>query len=380
MGRNILMKTFNIDNRHITKAIWIKVIYAHCVFIPLLLGIRYILATYVFEAEMKLYDTSIQVLILTMMLTAFFYYMAKQNVETKIANNYYKSLFYNDLYSTLLIDLKGEIFECNSAVEKMFGYSKKQLLHQKLSSILTFEETEKHIDSFELALSGKPKTFETVLKHYDGRLLEVEIAFVPVFLESNILSVIATLTNIHDRKNVQYRLEEMSIMDGVTEIPNRRHFDHVLESEFQKCMKEGLSLALIMFDIDQFKNFNDTYGHLQGDTCLKDIAQQINSLAKEHIGVCARYGGEEFGLILPGKTTDQSIQIAEKMRIKVEELSIPHKHSKVSNIVTISVGIAHLNKTFSTKEQLIMAADQALYHSKNNGRNQVSVSSQLSIL
>ncbi|MCL7489244.1 MAG: diguanylate cyclase [Desulfobulbaceae bacterium] len=168
-------------------------------------------------------------------------------------------------------------------------------------------------------------------------------------------------------------LEKLSSLDGLTGVPNRRRFDEVLKQEWQRAIRHSTSLSLIMLDIDFFKPYNDTYGHQGGDECLKRVAKALESAARRETDTIARYGGEEFAAILPETGSKGAREVAEALRAVVEEENIPHESSKVSDHVTISVGVATwLPERGSSPEALLGAADEALYKSKENGRNRVT--------
>jgi diguanylate cyclase (GGDEF)-like protein len=170
------------------------------------------------------------------------------------------------------------------------------------------------------------------------------------------------------------RLETLSTVDSLTEVANRRQFDHVLDAEWRRCARTGLPLALLMVDIDHFRAFNDGYGHVAGDACLKKVAGLVRRLVQRAGELVARYGGEEFAVLLPGSDAPHARELAESIRLEVELLAIPHSYSKVAPVVTISTGVAALIPIYgSTPGELIAGADRALYHAKQNGRNRVAL-------
>jgi len=163
-------------------------------------------------------------------------------------------------------------------------------------------------------------------------------------------------------------------MDGLTGVGNRSYYDATLIEEWSNAFVTSSPITLVMFDIDYFKKYNDTYGHLSGDICLQSIAQAINGLFSEDCGYTfCRYGGEEFSLILPSTNMAGGIKVAHLLHDTVEKLNILHKSSEVADIVTLSIGVATIVPTLYLKpETLIEAADSALYHSKTRGRNTIS--------
>jgi len=167
-------------------------------------------------------------------------------------------------------------------------------------------------------------------------------------------------------------LQRLSSLDGLTGVPNRRRFDEILKQEWQRAMRHSTSISLIMLDIDFFKLFNDTYGHQGGDDCLKQVAHTLEQSVLRETDIVARYGGEEFVVILPETGVKGALEVAETLRAKIEAKKIPHASSKVSDYVTISVGVATaVPERGSMPEKLIAAADQVLYEAKDEGRNQV---------
>ncbi len=177
----------------------------------------------------------------------------------------------------------------------------------------------------------------------------------------------------HELAEANKILEKLSSLDGLTGIPNRRRFDEALNQEWQRSIRNSKSISLIMLDIDFFKLYNDTYGHQGGDECLKRVARALDDAVKRETDIVARYGGEEFAVILPETSPDGALEVAEALRSRVEKENITHASSKVSDHVTISVGVATWWPEKKTKPELLLAAaDGALYKSKENGRNVVT--------
>lgn len=159
-------------------------------------------------------------------------------------------------------------------------------------------------------------------------------------------------------------------LDGLTEIANRRCFDQHLSQEWRRLAREQAPLSLVLCDIDYFKSYNDFYGHQAGDKCLKQIAQLIARIAKRPADLVARYGGEEFAVILPNTDAQGAVLVAKLICSGIERLSIPHAKSRVSTVVTASVGISTQVPHHDTSvASLITAADRSLYTAKKQGRN-----------
>jgi len=168
-------------------------------------------------------------------------------------------------------------------------------------------------------------------------------------------------------------LEQLSLIDGLTQIANRRFFDEVLTREAQRLVRDGgLSLGLIMLDIDYFKPYNDHYGHGVGDECLKQVAQSLASIIRRPADSVARYGGEEFVVVLPETTLEGVLLMAERMRKAIAALAIPHAYSPVADHITISLGATAVLLSREVDAKTLLAeADKALYQAKEQGRNRV---------
>ncbi|MGM0691669.1 MAG: diguanylate cyclase [Pseudomonadota bacterium] len=169
-------------------------------------------------------------------------------------------------------------------------------------------------------------------------------------------------------------LERIALKDGLTEIPNRRAFEEHYECECRRAKRNEHSLAVIMLDIDEFKAFNDNYGHGVGDKCLRNVAEAIQESIARPADLVARYGGEEFVVLLPETDATGAAKVAERIRARVESLGIPHAYATSTDVVTISLGVAgsSCNTEQDTKETLLKRADEALYRSKARGRNRVT--------
>jgi diguanylate cyclase (GGDEF)-like protein len=167
-------------------------------------------------------------------------------------------------------------------------------------------------------------------------------------------------------------LEKLSIIDGLTGVANRRHFDQFLEQEWRRSVRSGLSMAIILIDIDHFKLYNDNLGHGAGDDCLKAVAQTLKNTLMRSTDLLARYGGEEFVAVLPQVEHSGGATTSERLRHCVAAMKIPHPQSSTADYVTISVGCASIMPTRgSHPKPLLEAADKMLYKAKEQGRNQV---------
>ncbi|MHB1420144.1 MAG: GGDEF domain-containing response regulator [Bacillota bacterium] len=170
------------------------------------------------------------------------------------------------------------------------------------------------------------------------------------------------------------QLNRLSSLDGLTGIANRRRFDEYIVLEWDRGRRNARPLSLVMLDIDFFKAYNDFYGHQAGDGCLKAVATTIDHLLSRPADLVCRYGGEEFAVILPETPRNGALLLANTMRLRVEQMGIPHVSSSINDYITLSLGVATIlpTKDLSTAD-LIAAADKALYQAKQQGKNRVSI-------
>lgn len=166
------------------------------------------------------------------------------------------------------------------------------------------------------------------------------------------------------------KLERMTNLDSLTGLANRRCFDDALVKEWVRNGRADAPLGLIMIDIDHFKHYNDALGHVDGDTCLRRVAEAIRSVVHRPGDMVARYGGEEFAVILPNTDYAGALAVAENIHASVARIGIEHPDSSVGCVVTVSIGVASGVPTCgTTPEQHLQAADRALYQAKESGRN-----------
>lgn len=167
-------------------------------------------------------------------------------------------------------------------------------------------------------------------------------------------------------------LRSQTLLDGLTCIANRRHFDLTIEKEMRRSKRTSLPMCLALIDIDYFKAYNDYYGHQQGDDCLIQVAAELSTSMRRPADFVARYGGEEFAVILPETNQASAFKIMEAIRIKIAERRIEHRTSIVAPHISVSIGLAALNGESELEaKDLIGRADQALYQAKGDGRNSV---------
>ena len=195
------------------------------------------------------------------------------------------------------------------------------------------------------------------------------------FTREELLAQVAAQIKVrkyHELAQENSRLRRELIIDTLTSLTNRRGFDEFFDEEWRRALRIDYELSIMMIDIDFFKQYNDTYGHLKGDDSLVQVANALKGIARRPGDVVARFGGEEFVILLPMTNAKNAVQIAEKTCRHVEALGIPHKESGISNYITISIGVVTAKPRQDLAQvELIKAADQALYQAKNEGRNRV---------
>ncbi len=185
----------------------------------------------------------------------------------------------------------------------------------------------------------------------------------------------AALRALHDSQEQLARanaeLQKLAALDSLTGIANRRRFDEALHVEWQRCWRQRTPLALLLCDVDSFKQYNDTFGHPAGDLCLKKTAGILTGQLKRPADLAARYGGEEFAILLPATDLAGALQLAEACRAQLEHLALPHPQAQAGGgRVTMSIGVACMvPDENNSMEQLVAEADSALYEAKRGGRN-----------
>ncbi len=174
-------------------------------------------------------------------------------------------------------------------------------------------------------------------------------------------------------KHAQDELLQLSMYDELTNLYNRRQFNQKVEEEWFRCMRHQEGITILLIDIDYFKRYNDCYGHLKGDHCIAQIADQIHTSFTRATDFVARYGGEEFVVLISQASLEEGIKAATRLLENIRSLELPHQASTVSDMVTISIGVASMVPTAeSTPAQLIQEADNELYKAKEGGRNRIS--------
>lgn len=283
----------------------------------------------------------------------------------------------------VVMDKAGRIVLFNKAAESLTGYSFEEVKNKCPWDIFILpEEIDGVSEVFERLTSGDfPNTHTNFWITKDGRHRLIDWSNTAITdqkeaekdiekHQKNLERIVEQRTNELNRTNEH--LDKIARIDSTTGIYNRRHFNETLEAELRRSRRMKEKLSLIMCDVDYFKNYNDTYGHIAGDGCLKEIATILDNAFNRASDLVARYGGEEFSIILPGITSKKALSLAEELIKGIRKKKLPHKSSPIGEIVTISVGVATIQlNELENCTSIISAADKALYQAKESGRNNV---------
>ena len=297
---------------------------------------------------------------------------------------HYRLLADNIADIIILIDARGLLRYVSRSAEPVLGLRPKDIVGKSCFDLVHPDDRES-VKSATTRLDGVDSVATVVFRHYrgDGTLAWVESKFKLATepddpARTEFLCVIRDVT---ERKRMEdeltqlnRRLTQLAATDGLTGLTNRRTFDGFLRREYEICDE----IAVLLFDIDNFKGYNDTYGHQAGDRCLQAVAKAIGDATANTSGLSARYGGEEFAVVLPNTTESAALKVAESIRLTVRALGIPNTASS-RGYITISAGVAARNRSTIDEAALVGEADTALYEAKRLGRNRSILYSSLDL-
>ena len=191
-------------------------------------------------------------------------------------------------------------------------------------------------------------------------------------------AIVKARVNTHIKIIDQMRtIERLGLIDTLTKVSNRRGFDNRFNADWGRSIREQTPISFMIMDIDKFKNYNDTYGHHQGDNALKAFAERASQTSNRSNDFFARWGGEEFVMLLPNTDIYGAAEVAEKLRANIEEMEIPTEDGEITK-VTVSIGVKSVNPTADTSSSdFLTKADQALYRAKESGRNRVELCKEM---
>lgn len=277
----------------------------------------------------------------------------------------------------------GKIVFCNEQYQALFpksAYARKEGAHITdivRATVRNGERQDLPIDLDEESIQAAARTLfvnkDEVIPLADGRWLSLRTR---VTEDQYVLALVSDITAMKESelslKSLAERMKGLAETDALTGLANRRFFDEGLQREFEAAKQTGGPLSVLLIDVDRFKAYNDSYGHLAGDGCLQSVAGAIAAASRRSGDITARFGGEEFAVLLPDTDTDTAIAIADKIRTSIRELDLPHEGSEYG-IVTVSVGATVFTRDsrVGNPAELVARADLALYQAKDAGRDRV---------
>jgi diguanylate cyclase (GGDEF)-like protein/PAS domain S-box-containing protein len=268
----------------------------------------------------------------------------------------------------LIVERGGRIQYANPACDRYLGYATEDLVGRSLVELMAGKET--YPDGCTAMEAIGHGTREVRIRHRDGGLRAMDLTMTPMHAADGLF--VALLHDITHHKQSEDALQRAALLDSLTKIANRRHFDACMEKEWQRAIRNAEPLSLVVLDVDHFKQYNDTFGHAAGDVCLQRVAQALQAHALRPTDLAARYGGEEFVLLFAETPMDAAARLAEAIRAAVEGLQLVNPRSSTSRWLTVSVGVATIVPTqLDQIEQLFVCADRAMYAAKASGRNRV---------
>ena len=291
--------------------------------------------------------------------------LARANRELKATKEYLENLLHSSIDAIITLDRQGQINYVNQGTTKMLGHASAELLGKTVDFVLAGGREEAEYIGRLLETVPEIPSYETELLMQDGGHLPVSVSISAVKTpDGHWDNFLAICKDITAQKKVEATLKEESIKDGLSGLYNQRYFFDRLESEIERARRQGHALSLLLFDVDQFKTYNDTHGHLEGDRVLRTIGQVVLECTREHVDIGFRYGGDEFTVILPEAREEQALLIAERIRATFEQ-----KHF---DQLTLSVGLMTY-KVGQTSRSFIHFVDKIMYSAKRSGGNRVYV-------
>ena len=289
-----------------------------------------------------------------------------------------RQIFNNSIDETWIIDTDYNVIRVNQRMQALLKKPESEILGKKCYDLLDLDICRKQ--KCPLKNANAPGQMMEVSRKIkaDEVSFNYILSATPFFGFSNeLIGFIESLKDITKRKVLERKLKlanrelkKISVLDGLTQIYNRRYFDKILPQEFNRCKRKKEHLSLMMIDIDYFKFYNDSYGHMAGDNCLKTVAQIISNSINRASDIAVRYGGEEFAVVLPNTPIDGAVTVARRIQETLMHRRIEHKSSKISQFLTVSIGIQSAIPTSDLAiDDIIQRADLALYEAKSRGRS-----------
>jgi diguanylate cyclase (GGDEF)-like protein/PAS domain S-box-containing protein len=310
--------------------------------------------------------------------------------ELEASEENYKAILMASPDNITIADLSGRIIMVSRSANRIFGYDPGEGPGMSVMDFIAPEDHERARANIVKMIQENypgPNEYRGIRKDRSCFDIEVNNALV-CDRQGNPIRMVLIVRDITNRKKAAQQIQKLvhqleierdlaqsnSLTDSLTGLSNRRCFDNALRSEFSRHKRSGSQLSLVMLDVDHFKKYNDHYGHLAGDDCLRQIARILKTVVERATDIVARYGGEEFVVVLPDTNSQGAAVVAGRIGESVLRLAVPHAKSDTSEFVTISLGIASaVDHDLTDGTQLVALADRALYHAKMNGRNRCEV-------
>jgi diguanylate cyclase (GGDEF)-like protein/PAS domain S-box-containing protein len=307
-------------------------------------------------------------------------YIKKLNTAIQTNETTYRSILAASIDPIIIIDDSGVITSASSAIEKTFGWSSSEICGKHFNTLLASSLRNKYDNLFKNSVDITSNSLlgdihEIIGQHRMRRDFPCEVSINRISINDfSETFFTAIFRDISKRKLNELKMGWLSTHDELTKIYNRHYLNEQIEREWRRLLRSQAPLAIIIIDVDYFKNYNDYLGHQSGDSCLQKIATSLELAIRRSNDFVARFGGEEFVIILPETDINGAKQVAENIQSKIRSLNILHPSSTVSKKVSVSMGIASMIPSKGCSyERLFKFADQALYNAKNNGRDRYCI-------
>ncbi len=291
----------------------------------------------------------------------------------------YRSLFEQSKDAIFIIQAEGpevgKILSANQSACLMHGYTQKEILCMSIFNLNTPEYVEKAPKLIKRMLAGEALRFEVMHTRKDGTIFPVEVSasVIEIGNKKLILAIDRDISRRKQTEEERYKLikelERISQIDGLTDLLNRQYLDKRLSQEISRAKRYGNDLSLMMFDIDNFKEINDKYGHIIGDKILQKIASVLKETLRD-TDIAGRFGGDEFIIILVQTDLNVGLQVAQRIHAQIEKAKIPFKKRRYIGF-TVSMGVCQYNNKIESLEDFITKVDEALYRAKQSGHNKI---------
>lgn len=291
--------------------------------------------------------------------------LQQKNEELHRTKTYLENLLNSSVDAIVTVDTAGQITFANPGTAAMLGWPDMGLSGRPVREILVGGDDEVSYIQSMLGVDRPLQNYETELVHATGAHVPVNVSLSIVLnSEGQVATVLAICKDITAQKRLEAELKEATVKDALTGLYNHGYFFDRLDSEIERASRQGHPLSLILFDIDEFKSYNDRHGHLEGDRVLRTVGQVIKQCTREHVDLGFRYGGDEYTVILPEAEEQEALVIAERVR----RVFASHRFDKL----TLSIGLMQFQKGISARS-FIRYTDSMMYKAKRSGGNKVCV-------